>query len=495
MKNSFFFALLGLLFGSLTACQPQVVAAVTSLTTPTGLPPSAENTFAADNIIPTSSRPIYSPGELVDYLAQTGDTLPALAAHFNTTVAEILKVNTFIPVSATTLPPGMPMRIPIYYTPFWGSAFQIIPDSLFINGPAQVDFDTGEFVADYPGWLNRYSEYASDETRSGSQIVDLVAQNFSLSPRLLLALLEYQTQALTAPEIPENAHKYALGNENWQKKGLYLQLVWAANVLNNAYYGWRTGELQLIEHLDGQVERPDPWQNAASMALQYYYSRLLDDEVYQLAVSSEGLAQAYRTLFGDPWQGNQPHIPGSLEQPALALPFEPGLIWAFTGGPHTAWGDGAPLSALDFAPGMERSGCVPTEEWATAMADGVVARSEPALVILDLDGDGDERTGWTLFYFHVGPEGQAQTGAGLKKGDPVGHPSCEGGRATGTHIHIARRYNGEWMPAAGELAFNLDGWVAHYGESPYLGTLIRNSRVVRACTCADQGSQLESEKR
>ena len=51
------------------------------------------------------------------------------------------------------MPPGMPMKIPIYYQPFWGSQYQIIPDSLFINGPAQVGFDTSAFVAAQPGWL------------------------------------------------------------------------------------------------------------------------------------------------------------------------------------------------------------------------------------------------------------------------------------------------------------------------------------------------------
>ena len=40
----------------------------------------------------------------------------------------------------------------------------------------------------------------------------------------------------------------------------------------------------------------------------------------------------------------------------------------------------------------------------------------------------------------------------------------EGGHVTGTHVHIARKYNGEWIPADG-LAFNLEGWVAHDGGS------------------------------
>src|SRR5215813_2001254 len=64
---------------------------------------------------PTSGRPEYKPGELVDYTAQTGDTLPALAVHFNTTVAEIMAANPIIPREATTMPPGFPMKIPIYY--------------------------------------------------------------------------------------------------------------------------------------------------------------------------------------------------------------------------------------------------------------------------------------------------------------------------------------------------------------------------------------------
>jgi hypothetical protein len=81
----------------------------------------------------------------------------------------------------------------------------------------------------------------------------------------------------------------------------------------------------------------------------------------------------------------------------------------------------------------------------------------------------------------------------LNTGDPVGHPSCVGGRATGTHIHIVRKYNGEWIPADGPLAFNLEGWVAKNGAAPYLGTLTRFSRTVIACVCSDEKSQIATE--
>jgi hypothetical protein len=110
--------------------------------------------------------------------------------------------------------------------------------------------------------------------------------------------------------------------------------------------------------------------------------------------------------------------------------------------------------------------------------------------VLDLDGDSDERTGWVIFYLHVATEGRATVGAVLKAGDPIGHPSCEGGKATGTHVHIARKYNGEWISAEGSLAFDLEGWMAHNGAQPYLGSLTRYSRTVTACECSDRNSQV-----
>ncbi len=443
---------------------------------------------------PLPTRPPYSPGELVDYVAQTGDSLPALARHFNTSVDEIMAANSFIPKDATTMPPGMPMKMPIYYQPFWGSQYQIIPDSLFINGPSLAGFDTSAFVDAQPGWLKGYSEYAFDGNRSAADIVDYVALNFSISPRVLLTLLEYQDGALTLPNMPEGISQYPLGYSDWQHEGMYMQLVWAANLLNNGYYNWRSGELTEFDHLDGTQERPDPWQNAASVALQYYFSRLIDGDQYARAVAQDGYGLSYRTLFGDPWQSDDPHIPGSLVQPTFNLPFLPGITWAYTGGPHTGFGTGDPLAAIDFAPGAMSSGCVTTNELATAVALGVVVRSSDAAVVLDLDGDGNERTGWIVFYFHIETKDRVPVGSVLKTGDPIGHPSCEGGRTTGTHVHIARKYNGEWMPADSIVPFNLGGWVVHNGAVEYEGTLTQGGRTIVACTCADASSQIRAVK-
>jgi murein DD-endopeptidase MepM/ murein hydrolase activator NlpD len=214
---------------------------------------------------------------------------------------------------------------------------------------------------------------------------------------------------------------------------------------------------------------------------------------FDSAIGPEGFALRFTQLFGDPWLTDVAHLPGSLLQPELRLPTQPGEIWSFTGGPHTGWGTGAPWAALDFAPGTTTRGCIGTDSWALALADGVVVRSETGVVALDLDGDGDERTGWVIFYLHLAKTGRAQVGQRLLAGWPVGHPSCEGGSSTGTHVHVARKYNGEWIEAAGALPFVMEGWTPSEGAAAYIGSLTRLGHVIRACTCSDGASSVVSQ--
>jgi len=476
-----------LIFTLLTSCAPnQTVFQFDATAEPV---PEATST-------PYISRPKYKPGELVDYTAQTGDTIPGLARRFNTSEEEIFIANPIIPQDVSTLPPGMPMQIPIYYLPLWGSQFQIMPDSAFVNGPAATEFDTQSFVDAYPGWLKDYKDYAGKENRNGAEIVDFVAINFSVSPRLLLALLEYQAGALTEMEEPETP--YTLGYiEPKFHKGMYLQLIWAANTLNNGYYGWRSGDLTEFDRKDGSLERPDPWQNAATVGIQYYFSRNQAGVTYERAIGAEGLLKTYTNLFGDPHADERIHILGSLKQPEFILPFPRGRTWTYTGAPHTGWGEGVPFAALDFAPPTEFSGCFVAEpqQYSTAIASGMVTRVDRGLVMLDLDMDGDERTGWAILYLHVATLERAKLGAILNAGDLVGYPSCEGGKTTGTHVHISRKYNGEWIAADSPIPFDMEGWIPHNGTTAYEGSLSRNGIIVTASSVSDTYSRITAQEK
>jgi LysM repeat protein len=447
-------------------------------------------TVEAEPPTPIAPATAFPPGTVFDYLAQQGDTLPAVAAHFNTTVEAIQLANPDLPDVVTTLPAGYLIRVPAYYVPLTSPPFQILPDSQAINGPGAIDFDLKAEVESRPGFLKGLSDFAQRKQRPAWEVIDVVARNYSIHPQVLLALLEYQTHALTQPEPTGQQAAYPLGWVDYRHRGLYRQLIWAAENFNNAYYGWRSGAIDL-ELTDGHLTRPDPWQNAGTVGLHGVMAALYGQSEFDFATGPEGVAQTLTELWGDPFAEERVVIPPSLQQPELGLPFAPNRIWDFTGGPHPAWGDSQPWSALDFAPPSAIAGCAESPEYFTAPADGIVTTSDYAMVILDLDGDGDQRTGWVLFFYHVGLENQAAAGTVVKLGDPLGHPSCEGGRATGTHVHVARRYNGEWMPAGGIIPFEMAGWTAAYGAAAYQGTMTRGSKVVPACECSIAENRIE----
>ena len=149
---------------------------------------------------------------------------------------------------------------------------------------------------------------------------------------------------------------------------------------------------------------------------------------------------------------------------------------------------------MDFAPPSSESGCVISYEWVTASGSGLVVRSADGAVVIDMDGDGFEQTGWNIVYLHIATLNRVPLGTWVNVGDRIGHPSCEGGRATGTHVHIARKYNGEWIPADGPLPFVLSGWKAKAGSSIYTGWLIKDGEIVRASLLSSSISYIQREE-
>jgi murein DD-endopeptidase MepM/ murein hydrolase activator NlpD len=275
-----------------------------------------------------------------------------------------------------------------------------------------------------------------------------------------------------------------MGFEQKFKDGVFIQTVLAVNELFIGYYGWRNGTLTELTFPDGDTLRIAPDLNAGTVALQYFFSRLYNRSEWQSIIDPNiGFPAFYADQFGDPWQRAQnagPIFPPGLEAPTIVLPFEPNREWAFTGGPHGAWEHDGPLAAIDFAPATDKSGCTESEKWLVAATSGLVVRSGNGVVVLDLDGDGYEETGWNLLYLHVATKDRVKLGAWVETDDRIGHASCEGGVSTGTHLHFARKYNGEWVLADGPLPLILSGYIVHMGKAPYEGTLTKGDVTITA---------------
>ena len=166
-----------------------------------------------------------------------------------------------------------------------------------MNGPYSILFNVEDFVKGQGGYLASYYEKIGDQSYSGAQIVQQIARDYSVNPRLLLAVLEHQSGWLTKPNPKKADQDYPMGWTDPQRKGLYRQLSWAANNLNRGYYLWRAGQVGTWILADGSVVPIDPTINAGTAALQYFYSQLYDQAAWEKQVSQDGFVATYNASF------------------------------------------------------------------------------------------------------------------------------------------------------------------------------------------------------
>ena len=374
-----------------------------------------------------------------------------------------------------------------------GTSFKLIPDSELVYGPGVEGFSAESFIPQN-SYLRSYRDTVDGITLTGVQVVQLVAERTRVNPRLLIAALEHRSGWVTQSNPNDNGSP--MGLQRGGVTGLYQQLEWAANQINKGYYGRSEGGLTGVVISDGSVVQFAGDINDGTAGVQNWLGAhsAATRASWENEVGESGFITTYERLFGSPFNYTvEGFYSPSITQPELALPWSNDEAWYFTGGPHGGWAGGSAWASLDFVPPGGQGGCYESTAWITAVADGTITRSSFGAVELDLDGDGYSGTGWAILYQHVATNNRVAVGTKVRTGDRIGHPSCEGGFSTGTHLHLARTYNGRWVSADQPPQFNLSGWVATGTGSEYNGNLTKNSRVVAAF--AGRGDNLISAER
>ncbi|MCU0496948.1 MAG: LysM peptidoglycan-binding domain-containing M23 family metallopeptidase [Anaerolineae bacterium] len=450
-------------------------------------PPTVEANRTPD---PTSTSVVISTGT---HTVVAGETLTGIAVQYNTTVEQLMALNGIENPNILTV--GQVLQIPPppdQETP----PLMILADAQLIRDLDASQFDIAGFIAAQPGYIrvaiDRVITRQADgsglnEFLSSAQVVERVSKEFSVDPRVLLALLEYRAGWLSNPDpddlLKTNPMISKENSERIDRDGLYRQLAWTANELNRGYYGWKYDGWSVLEFDTGERLTFARGLNAASVGVQHFLHLKNDYARWGYDVSENGFYLTYQRYFGSPTADLSDPLAGIGTQPELTLPFESGDTWFFTGGAHGGWGNGSAWGAVDFAPPDERTSiaCYTSDYWVTAVASGSIVRSGGGVVVLDLDQDGHEATGWTILYLHVASDGRIGTGGIVQAGDRIGRAACEGGFSTATHLHIGRRYNGEWLPANCYVCrvqvptFTMDGWkVIGLRGQEYQGYLERN---------------------
>ncbi len=452
---------------------PTAIATRTPTTTPTITPTPTPGPTVAPEIaaLPATVR--------------QGDFLSTFAARYGVTVADLVAYNQI--ANPDVVAPGQRLMIPYRVRRVTPDDI-LLPDSELLYGPAYLDFDTVKFVNDQGGWLSSMQiPFVDGAIISGGELVEYVAIRYSVGPRVLLALIEARSGLVTHPEKPdEQTLTYPLRHLR-VGGGLLNQLEWAADALNSGFYGWLDRGETAVLFQNYRVARAAPGLNPGTVAIQ---RTLAQDTTFEdFPAELDAFMEAYTRLFGDPFQYDAgPILPWELEQPTLRFPWQPGTWWFLTGGPHGAWGRGSAWAAIDLVPeDAPIGGCTPADTWATAASSGLVVRNNRGELLVDLDEDGDMRTGWVLQYLHL--TDRVAEGAQLETGDPVGRPACDGGTSISSHLHFARRYNGLWVAAGSPrvpLVFE-NGWTAFAEQTAYEGGLIApDGKKITACDCREK---------
>jgi LysM repeat protein len=451
----------------------------------TPLSPPVPSSGPAQTPNPTRSLPADITQPTQTHNVGLGESLGYIAQLYGSSVEELLALNElstsdYLYVGQVLIVPAKPIPV--------GPSLKLIPDSELVYGPAAAGFDVRAVAEGYGGYLSQHSEEVEGQMLQGPEIVQLVADRYSVNPRLLLTILEFRAGWVSGGFGGDT--RYPLGYVRAGYEGLYMQLGWAANELNWGYYGRaEAGVANFVLGGDGTRVAFAPDINDGTAGVQNLlaahsaatYTGWLEE------VAPSGFFATYGRLFGNPFAYTvDPLWPADLIQPSFRLAWGAGDNWYFTGGPHGGWAGGSAWAALDFVPNSEQLGCYPSDAWVLAVAEGVISRSSFGAVVLDLDQDGFAGTGWAVTHQHLESRDRVAPGTIVRAGDRLGHPSCEGGYSNGTHVHIARTYNGRWVSADGAIPFAMGGWVSQGTGREYDGQLLRDGKSQTACECREE---------
>ncbi|MGH8079089.1 MAG: M23 family metallopeptidase [Lysobacter sp.] len=290
------------------------------------------------------------------------------------------------------------------------------------------DFDIDAYLAKNAPHLSRQSE-----------VISHWAGYSGISPKVLIALMEQQSGAITRKHAAADAMRRPFGRLA-QGNDFNAQTREVAQALREALYEQdgpnAKGAVTLARAnpLQALFERSGANESSAKLSgdgeFQLVYGRLFNEP---------RTAQAPSARFAKAGPDVQPLSPNGL----LQFPFPRGARW-HVGGAHTNTGSGNyPMSSLDMSLGGGW-GSNQNNTWVSASANGSFKRHSSCFAEIVHSG------GWSTTYYHL-MNIQYGTGANVSSNTAIANPAntqaqalCDGGSSTGPHEHWSLKQNGSF---------------------------------------------------
>jgi LasA protease len=320
------------------------------------------------------------------------------------------------------------------------------------------NFDIEAFLASQAPHLLPYAEQISHW-----------AGYSSISPRVLLALMEQQSGVLRSTNHSAEQLKQPFAALS-SKTDFAGQLQDVADQLATRLYRTLThpaasefGKQQAASAIDFLFENAELQGMSEAQAL-------TEPQAMQQRAAARQFNNIYQQLFAEEFAAvsNRQDQQQAVEQPSaddpelmagpangfLQFPFPLGQSW-HVGGAHTNTGSGNyPMSSLDMSQGGGW-GSNQSNRWVSASAAGSFKRHSSCFAEVVHSG------GWSTTYYHL-MNIQYNTGANVSKNARIANPAntqgqalCNGGASTGPHQHWSLKQNGSWTHLNGVY---VSGW-------------------------------------
>lgn len=321
-----------------------------------------------------------------------------------------------------------------------------------------------------PGPLKNAVIPVGDRNQSAAEVIVGQAYLYSLNPKLILALLEFQQGLLSNPTpTPDQldwAMKFDGENEKW--RGLHGQIRWAARELRRGVrdYPYVT-ELQFK---DENVKTAIPTGlNAGSYAIVRTLAATMTPADLDRILKDGSFVATYTKLFEDPRQPlgalpapSEPFLRRPLAKPIYITSFfdheypflaQNGTLVAWTGrrettvsyDGHDGWDYGAK------PPELVTAAANGTVVWAGNSDDGCGIPARGVVI--------DHGNGYRTLYWHLN-EISVTLGQQLNAGDQVGIVGATG-CAIGPHLHFQTQYLGRNTDPYGWCSTEPDPWASY----------------------------------
>ena len=391
-----------------------------------------------------------------------------------------------VPLPTLTLPPagetqaGIPLPTPAL-SPMLFDDWRFTSEQGLSVAAVQTLLDA------HPGPLKSLLITVGDRNMSVAEIIAGQAYLYSLNPKLILALLEYEQGLLSTPNPSDDQLAWALNyhgeDEKWQ--GLYNQIRWVTRELRRGSrdYMYAT-ELEFkpetVRNADGEaaqrpVKGPIPaGLNPASYALIRTLAQTRTPQEMEQLVRDGSFVSTYTQLFEDP------RTP-LADLPAPAAPFlrsplpKPIYVTSFfdheypyltPNGSLVSWlGRREDAISYDGHDGWD---------YGLRPPDPILAAAAGTVLWVGNSDDGcytpargvviDHGNGYRTLYWHLS-EISVELGQAVAAGEQIGIVGSSG-CAFGPHLHFQTQYLGRNVDPYGWCSGDADPWAVHPMGAP-----------------------------